>query len=47
MYKKIIYFLETEELPADHKRARKVALQALSFVLDNGVLYYIDPKQGH
>lgn len=43
----IIHFLEREELPLEPKRARKIALQASSFVLKDGMLFYLDPKQKH
>ena len=43
----IITFLETAELPPDDKRARKVALQSPMFTMEEGVLYFIDAKQGH
>ena len=38
-------FLEKEELPADSKRARKVALQSPLFVIEDQVLYYLDQRQ--
>ena len=41
----IIHFLETEELPADATRARKIAAQQSLFAVVDGVLYFIDQKQ--
>ena len=38
----IIHFLETEELPAETTRARKLASQQNLFAILNGVLCYID-----
>lgn len=43
----IITFLETAELPADDKRARKVALQSSMFTMEGGILYFIDAKRGN
>ncbi len=43
----IIDFLEKEELPYEQKRARKIALQASLFTIDDNILFYIDPKQKH
>ena len=43
----IIQFLETEELPEDEKRARRIALQRSLFAVVNETLYYLDPKQDH
>jgi len=43
----VIPFLETGELPKEDKRARQIALQQSLFVLQDGVLYYSDPKQKH
>ena len=43
----IITFLETEELPQETKRARRIALQKSLFVLKDRVLFYSDPKQEH
>ena len=45
--KEIIEFLEMEQLPYDHKTARKITLQESLFTIDDQVLYYIDPKQKH
>lgn len=45
--KEIIEFLEMEQLPYDHKTARKITLQASLFTIDDQVIYYIDPKQKH
>ena len=41
----IIHFLEREELPLEKNQARKIALQAHTFILEDGVLFYLDPKQ--
>ena len=43
----ICNFLQKQELPADQKKARKIALQSSLFSLDDGILYYLDPKQKH
>ena len=43
----IIHFLTTNELPADNKRARKIAMQQSIFTVVDHVLYYIDPKRDH
>ena len=43
----IVAFLVMGELPQDDKRARKIALQKSLFVLEDGVLFYCDPKQEH
>ena len=40
-----IHFLENEELPADQKRATKIAAEQSLFALVDGVLYYVDPKR--
>ena len=41
----MIAYLEENKLPAEEKRARKIAAQALHMTLLDGILYYIDPKQ--
>ena len=41
----ILRFLRDEELPCEETQARKVALQALLFTVDQNILYYLDPKQ--
>ena len=43
----VICFLETEELPTDPKRAKKIAAQQSLFVIIDNVLYYVDPKRGY
>ena len=45
--KEIVIFLEKEELPLEQKRARKIALQASLFTIEDQILFYIDPKQQH
>ncbi len=40
-------FKQEEELPYEQKRARKINLQASLFTLEEGILYYVDPKQKH
>ena len=40
----IISFLESDKLPEDNKRTRKIALQSSSFVLEDEVLYFLDAK---
>ena len=41
----IFNYLLEEELPAEDKRARKIALQSSLFVIEDGLLYFVDPKQ--
>ena len=43
----VITLLENGELPADERRARKLALQEHLFVVIDRVLYHLDPKQKH
>ena len=38
----IITFLQTGELPADDKRARRIALQSPVFTIEDGILYFVD-----
>ena len=45
--REIIHFLDTDELPADDKQARKIAVQQSMFTVVDDVLYYIDPKRDH
>ena len=45
--KEIIEFLEMEQLPYNQNRARKIAIQASLFAIDEQFLDYIDPKQKH
>ena len=40
-------FLKSGDLPDDPQRARKIAAQAPSFALVEGILHYIDPKRSH
>ena len=41
----VINLLDSGELPADEQRARKLALQENLYVIVDGVLYHLDPKQ--
>ena len=41
----MIEYLETEQLPTDPKRSRKVAAQATLFTQLDGILYFLDPKR--
>ena len=43
----IVTFLETGELPTEERRAKVIALQKSLFVIKDGMLFYIDPKQEH
>ncbi len=43
----VIAFLEKEELPYEQKRARKIALQAPMFTIEDRILFYVDPKHQH
>ena len=45
--KEIIDFMEREDLPMDDWRARRIALQRSVFVMEKGILFYLDPRQGH
>ena len=45
--KEIIDFMEREDLPMDDRRARRLALQRSVFVMEKGILFYLDPRQGH
>ena len=45
--REIIHFLDTDELSADDKRVRKIAVQQSMFTVVDDVLYYIDPKRDH
>ena len=40
----LIQYMNKETLPADENKARKVAAQAPSFSLLNGILYFVDSK---
>jgi hypothetical protein len=42
----VILFLETEKLPSDDKKARKIALQSSNFTIEDGVLY-LSSKHKH
>ena len=39
-----IHYMNKKTLPADENKARKIAAQALSFSLLNGLLYFVDSK---
>ena len=41
----IIQFLETNKLPSDETRARKISLQVSLFSMVDGVLMFVDPKR--
>ena len=41
----IFGFLQKGELPSEERRARKIALQASLFTIDDEILYYVDPRQ--
>ena len=43
----VIHFLETQELPSDDRRARKIASQQSLFAILDGILYYIDHRRNH
>ena len=43
----IINFIQKEELPHEEKRARKIAVQASLFTMEDDMLCYVDPKQKH
>ena len=45
--KTIIDFHEQGTLPEEEQVARRVILQKLVFTLEAGILYYLDPRQGH
>ena len=40
-------FLSQGQLPEDAQRASKIAAQAPSFALLDGIVYFIDPKRGN
>ena len=42
-----IAFIQNGDLPQDDKRARRIALQKSLFTMEGGILYYVDPRQGH
>lgn len=42
----IICFIEEDKLPQDETQACKIALQAPLFSVTDGILYYMNPKQG-
>ena len=44
--KDIVKFLQDETLPADTKLARRLAAQAESFTLVEGILYFLDSRRG-
>ena len=43
----IVRFIETGDLPQEAKRARRLVLQKSLFTIEDGVLFYVDPKQDH
>ena len=43
----MVVFLEHGALPADEVKARKIANQAPLFAIIEGILYYVDAKQGN
>ena len=43
----VITFLETGELPQDGRQARRIALQKSLFAMEDGLLFYVDPRQEH
>ena len=44
--KSLRHFLEYGILPTDEKEARKMAAQALNFVIIDKILYFVDSKGG-
>ncbi|MCG8622977.1 MAG: hypothetical protein MJE68_13400 [Proteobacteria bacterium] len=42
----IICFVEEDKLRQDETRAHKIAVQAPLFSVIDGILYYVNPKQG-
>lgn len=47
MVPKMVGFLKQGELPIADKEARRLAMQAKSFVIDSDVFYFIDSKRGN
>ena len=43
----LITYLEEGKLPSDDQRARQITLQKSLFTIENGMLFYLDPKQSH
>ena len=43
--KEIIDFIEQGTLPSDDKKARRIAMQKSMFAVENGMLFYLDPRQ--
>ena len=43
----MINFLQRGKLPTDDQRARQIVLQKPVFTMEEGMLFYLDPKQGH
>ncbi len=39
-------FLVNKQLPSDEQNARKLAAQALHFLVVDNILYFVDPKNG-
>uniref|UniRef100_A0A914XA95 RNA-directed DNA polymerase n=1 Tax=Plectus sambesii TaxID=2011161 RepID=A0A914XA95_9BILA len=46
-YKPIWEFIESGALPADDKQARKIALQSHAFVVQDGLLYFVENGKSH
>ena len=42
---KIFKYKKDGTLPSNRKRAHTIATQDSRFVIDNGILYYLDPEQ--
>ena len=47
LLKEMIHYLEKGKLPEDGRRARQIAAQGPSFVLDGGILHFVDKSGGH
>ena len=45
--KDMIQFLEGGSLPENREAAKKIAVQALSFTIIDGILYFVDSKHNH
>ena len=43
----LITYFEEGKLPSDDQRARHITLQKSLFTIENGMLFYLDPKQSH
>lgn len=46
LIREIVMFLESNKLPLDKDRAKRLALRSTLFVLIDGIVYYVDGKQG-